>query len=86
MASSETEVPTSSSNWTTTAPQWSAGKFIWSRQKMTFVDASKPAQYSEPARVTGATGKTGQNGKDGAAGLSAYQIAVAEGFEGTETE
>ena len=83
VASSETEVPTDSSNWTTAAPQWSAGKFIWSRQKMTFVDASKPAQYSKPARVTGATGKTGQ---DGAAGLSAYQIAVAGGFEGTEAE
>ena len=83
VASSETEVPTDSSNWTTAAPQWSAGKFIWSRQKMTFVDASKPAQYSKPARVTGATGKTGQ---DGAAGLSAYQIAVAGGFKGTEAE
>ena len=86
VASSETEVPTSSSNWTTDAPQWSAGKFIWSRQKMTFVDASKPAQYSEPARVTGATGKTGQDGKDGEDGLSAYQIAVAGGFKGTEAE
>ena len=83
VASSETEVPTSSSNWTTIAPQWSAGKFIWSRQKMTFVDASKPAQYSEPARVTGATGKAGKDGEDG---LSAYQIAVAEGFKGTEAE
>ncbi|MBQ9731091.1 MAG: hypothetical protein IJV94_03040 [Bacilli bacterium] len=80
VASSESEIPTDSSNWDTNAPQWSAGKFIWSRQKMTFVDASKLAQYSEPARVTGATGKAGQDG------LSAYQIAVAGGFKGTEAE
>lgn len=70
VASSETEIPTSSSNWTTTAPQWSAGKFIWSRQKMTFVDTNKQAQYSEPARVTGATGKKG------AAGASAIQVIL----------
>lgn len=70
IASSETEIPTSSSNWTTTAPQWSAGKFIWSRQKMTFVDTNKQAQYSEPARVTGATGK------NGAAGASAIQAIL----------
>ena len=70
VASSETEIPTSSSNWTTTAPQWSVGKFIWSRQKMTFVDTNKQAQYSEPARVTGATGK------DGAAGASAIQAIL----------
>ena len=35
---------------------------------MTFVDASKPAQYSEPVRVTGATGKTGQDGVQGETG------------------
>ena len=87
VATSETEVPNPTSNkWNTAAPQWTAGTFIWSRQKMTFIDPEKPAQYSEPARVTGATGGKGPQGEPGANGSSAYQIAVANGFKGTETE
>ena len=77
VADSETEVPNStSSKWSTTAPQWTAGKFIWSRQKMTFIDTSKPAQYSEPARVTGATGATGGKGPQGEPGAAAKNISL----------
>ena len=35
---------------------------------------------------TGATGEKGDKGDTGAAGLSAYEIAVKNGFEGTEAE
>jgi len=36
--------------------------------------------------ATGPAGKDGADGKDGAAGKSAYQIAVANGFDGTEEQ
>lgn len=37
-------------------------------------------------RVNTSTGGTGKDGVDGVDGLSAYQIAVNYGFEGTEEE
>jgi hypothetical protein len=39
-----------------------------------------------PAGSTGATGATGARGADGSDGASAYEIAVSNGFTGTEQE
>jgi len=66
IATSEDEVPTQDSDkWDTKAPQWTPGTFIWSRQKMYFIDETKEPQYSNPARITGAKGETGETGSAG---------------------
>ena len=39
-----------------------------------------------PAGADGATGPAGQDGSDGSDGASAYEIAVANGFSGSESE
>ena len=44
-----------------------------------------PGKDGKPGR-DGRDGKDGINGKDGANGLSAYEIAVKQGFKGTEEE
>lgn len=44
-----------------------------------------PGKDGKPGR-DGRDGKDGINGKDGVNGLSAYEIAVKQGFEGTEEE
>lgn len=44
-----------------------------------------PGKDGKPGK-DGRDGKDGINGKDGANGLSAYEIAVKQGFEGTEEE
>lgn len=50
-------------SWSTTAPAWVDGKYIWSRQKMSYVDSTKEATYGKPACITGGKGATGATGK-----------------------
>lgn len=45
------------SGWSTTAPAWSAGRYIWQRTKTTAQDGS--ATYSDPTCIQGATGEQG---------------------------
>ncbi len=45
-----------------------------------------PTGATGPTGPTGATGATGPAGADGADGASAYEVAVANGFTGTEAE
>lgn len=47
-------------SWSTTAPAWVDGKYIWSRQKMSYVDSTKEATYGKPACITGGKGATGK--------------------------
>lgn len=60
---STTTAPTS--NWSTTAPQWQEGYYIWSRTKTT---TSTGSTYSEPVCISGRDGVDGQDGQDGAKG------------------
>ncbi len=62
--SSSTTAPTS--GWSTTAPSWADGRFIWQRTKITTADGK--SEYSKPTCITGAKGATGAAGKDGANG------------------
>ena len=48
-------------SWSTTAPEWVDGKYMWSRQKVTYVDGS-----SETRNETCIAGATGASGNDGA--------------------
>ena len=52
---SQTTAPTS--GWSTTAPAWTAGRYIWQRTKTTAQDGS--ATYSNPTCIQGATGEQG---------------------------
>lgn len=47
-------------NWSTTAPAWTSGKYMWSRTKTTYSTGSP--SYSNPACITGTAGQTGGTG------------------------
>lgn len=71
---SQTTAPTS--GWSTTAPAWEAGRYIWQRTKTTAQDGT--ATYSAPTCIQGANGKPGADGKpgdDGAQGVGVSRIA-----------
>ena len=56
-------------NWSTLAPEWVNGKYMWSRQKVTYVDGTYITRNSTCiAGATGATGPKGDDGKDGERG------------------
>ena len=48
-------------SWSTTAPTWTNGKYMWSKTVTTFVDGSK--KESSPTCIAGATGANGSAGK-----------------------
>lgn len=60
-SSSNTVAPTS--GWSTNAPQWVDGLYIWSRTIVTYTDESYT--YSEPVCITGGKGGTGDPGNPG---------------------
>lgn len=53
-------------SWSTEAPPWVDGKYMWSRQKITYVDGTY--NISNTTCIAGATGATGPKGEDGAKG------------------
>lgn len=70
---SQTTAPTS--GWSSTAPAWEAGRYIWQRTKTTAQDGT--ATYSAPTCIQGAEGKPGADGKpgdDGAQGVGVSRI------------
>lgn len=54
---SATQAPTT--GWSTTAPQWQAGHYIWSRTATTTPDGTS---YSTPVMISGRDGTNGTNG------------------------
>lgn len=52
-----------SSGWSTTAPTWENGKYIWQRTATT--NASGVVSYSNPTCIQGAKGADGGSGSDG---------------------
>ena len=63
---SQTTPPTS--GWSTTAPAWQDGRYIWQRTVTTLADGTK--SISEPTCIQGAKGPQGPAGKDGANGIN----------------
>lgn len=55
---SATVAPTS--GWSTTAPTWESGKYIWQRTATT---TAAGTEYSDPTNITGAKGDSGASGK-----------------------
>lgn len=58
LSASSTEL--SGGDWSTTAPTWEDGKYIWSKTVTTYSDGS--TSESTPACITGAAGQNGTNG------------------------
>lgn len=52
-----------SSGWSTTAPQWQQGKYMW--QRTTLIYANNTTEVSSTTCIQGAKGETGQNGTNG---------------------
>lgn len=56
-------------SWSTTAPTWQEGKYMWSRQKVTYTDGTSITRNATCiAGAKGADGKNGKDGQDGAPG------------------
>ena len=59
--SSSSVIPTS--GWSTDAPTWVDGMYIWSRTKVVYTDGS--VTYTDPVCITGGKGGTGNPGNPG---------------------
>lgn len=57
--------------WSTVAPEWVDGKYMWSRVKTTL--GSGLFTYSDPTCIAGATGATGPKGEKGDQGIQGLQ-------------
>lgn len=64
---------------------WADGDTI-TAEKLNKLEQGVANEQVGPPGTAGADGAPGADGKDGAPGKSAYQIAVDNGFTGTETE
>ena len=74
-STSSTTAPTS--GWSTTAPTWEDGKYIWSRTVTTYTNST--TDTSEAACITGAKGATGAQGATGATGDTGATGATGNG-------
>jgi hypothetical protein len=64
LSDSSTNAP--ETGWSTTAPVWESGKYMWQKTVTTYSDGSKTS--SNPICIQGAKGETGASGSDGADG------------------
>lgn len=64
LSDSRTEAPTT--GWSTTAPEWVDGKYMWQRTTWTKRDGTKTV--SDPTCIAGATGAKGEQGIQGIQG------------------
>lgn len=58
--------------WSTTAPVWVNGKYMWSRTKTVTTDGT--TKYSSPACITGQKGSTGATGGTGPTGATGQGV------------
>lgn len=71
----ESQTKSPESGWSTTAPEWREGMYMWQR---TVTYTSDGASYSDPTCIQGAAGKDGKNGENGKDGTSGRGIASTE--------
>lgn len=62
----------SGGSWSTTAPTWQNGKYMWSRTKT--VTTNGQTKYSNAACITGSKGSTGSTGATGSTGQGIESI------------
>ena len=70
----------SGGEWSTTAPAWVNGKYMWSRTKT--VNTTGTTTYSNPACITGAKGSTGATGATGK-GVKSTTVTYQASTSGT---
>lgn len=58
-------------SWSQTAPEWTEGKYMWSRTRTTRADGG--TSYSSPTCIAGATGPKGEQGEKGETGAQGSQ-------------
>lgn len=63
---SDSNLTLTGGSWSTEAPPWVDGKYMWSRQKITYVDGTY--NISNTTCIAGATGATGPKGEIGPQG------------------
>lgn len=69
--------------WATVAPTWENGKYMWSRQKVTYTDGTTATRNATCiAGAKGADGKNGTNGTDGKDGINGTD--GKDGINGTD--
>ena len=59
--------------WSEAKPDWNSTNYIWSRQRIEYMDATKPVAYGTAACITGHPGQKGDTGKQGA-GITSVTI------------
>lgn len=74
LAASSTTAPTS--GWSTTAPAWQSGRYMWQRTVTTLGDGT--SKTTAATCITGATGQTGPKGATGATGPQGPQGATGK--------
>ena len=74
----------SGGSWSTTAPAWVNGKYMWSRTKTVTTDGT--TKYSSPACITGQKGSTGATGNTGATGATGPTGATGQGVQSITEE
>lgn len=78
LSTSETTAPTS--GWSTTAPAWENGKYMWQRTVTTYADDS--VNISDTTCIAGAKGQDGKDGSSGSDGIGVESI-VEEYYQST---
>lgn len=63
--------------WSTTAPQWTDGSYIWTKSRLTYADGS--TKDTDPICVTGPAGPAGADGSDGSDGTSVLAQYSSDG-------
>lgn len=66
----------SGGSWSTTAPEWVDGKYMWQRTKTTYKNGA--SSYSSATCIAGAKGATGATGETGPAGAAGADGAPGE--------
>lgn len=74
LSTSSTTAPTS--GWSTTAPAWQSGRYMWQRTVTTLGDGT--SKTNAATCITGATGQTGPKGATGATGPQGPQGATGK--------
>lgn len=65
--------------WSTTAPTWQEGKYMWSRQKVTYTDGTSITRNATCiAGAKGADGKNGTNGRGITSVTTEYYISTSQ--------
>ena len=62
--------------WSTTAPEWQSGKYMWSRQKVTYTDGTSITRNA--TCIAGAQGAEGTNGRGITSVTTEYYISTSQ--------